>query len=554
MLRQNHLARLRSRTFDVLVIGGGITGAGVALEAAARGLSVALVERGDFAQGTSSWSTKLIHGGLRYLPMLDIAQVREGLEEQNALLRNAPHLVRPVPFLVPLYRGARRPLGLDLPAPLRLGLPAGIGMGLWAYDLLAGRRGRHRHRRLGPDAARALVPPIRIEGLRRAYLYYDGLTDDARLTFAVLQTAVHLGALVVNYLEATGLVTDAGRVTGAKLTNRISGERITVSARTTINATGVWAEEVARFAGPPPPFRIRRAKGVHIVVPNARFGMGRTVLVLPETDDGRIAFIVPWQGVLLVGTTDTEWTRTDNEPEITRDDVTYLLDHASRFLAAPLSPRDVVGAFAGLRPLISAGGAASARLSRRHQVVPSAPGFYSVIGGKLTTFRRMAEDAMNLATGRRAGTPSRTRTLPLAGAEGLGEAIPALRARARRLRLPRATLRHLIRTRGTGASAVLDRVEERPALGEPLSRGWPHIGAEAVVAVREEMAVTLADVLVRRTRLALLLPDQGVEIAARVAALVGDELEWSPDARAAKVAEYAREVSRFAVSGIRTLA
>jgi len=554
MIRQAHLARLGSRTFDVLVIGGGITGAGVALEAAARGLSVALVERGDFAQGTSSWSTKLIHGGLRYLPMLDIAQVREGLVEQNALFRNAPHLVRPVPFLVPLYRGARRPLGLDLPGPLRAGLPAGLGMGLWAYDLLAGRRGRYRHRRLTADGAAALVPPIRLEGLRLAYLYYDGLTDDARLTLTVLQTAASLGAVVANYLEATALVTDGGRVAGARLTNRISGERVTVSARTTINAAGVWAEQVARLAGPAPPFRIRRAKGVHIVLPNTRLGMGRTVLVLPETDDGRIAFIVPWQGALLVGTTDTEWTRTDNEPEITGDDVTYLLDHASRFLAAPLSPRDVVGAFAGLRPLISAGGAASARLSRRHQVVPSAPGFYSVIGGKLTTFRRMAEDVMNLATGRRAGTPSRTRTLPLAGGEGLGEAIPALRARARRLRLPRATLLHLIRSRGTGASAVLDRVEERPALGEPLCRGWPHIGAEAVVAVREEMATTLADVLVRRTRLALLLPGQGMEIAARVAALMGDELAWSQDVRAAQVAEYSREMSRFAVSEIGTSA
>ena len=550
MIRQAHLARLGSRTFDVLVIGGGITGAGVALEAAARGLSVALVERGDFAQGTSSWSTKLIHGGLRYLPMLDIAQVREGLVEQNALFRNAPHLVRPVPFLVPLYRGARRPLGLDLPGPLRAGLPAGLGMGLWAYDLLAGRRGRYRHRRLTADGAVALVPPIRREGLRLAYLYYDGLTDDARLTLTVLQTAASLGAVVANYLEATALVTDGGRVAGARLTNRISGERVTVSARTTINAAGVWAEQVARLAGPAPPFRIRRAKGVHIVLPNTRLGMGRTVLVLPETDDGRIAFVVPWQGALVVGTTDTEWTRTDNEPEITGDDVTYLLDHVSRFVTVSLSPRDVVGAFAGLRPLIGTGGAASARLSRRHQVVPSAPGFYSVIGGKLTTFRRMAEDVMNLATGRRAGTPSRTRTLPLAGGEGLGEAIPALRARARRLRLPRATLLHLIRSRGTGASAVLDRVEERPALGEPLCRGWPHIGAEAVVAVREEMATTLADVLVRRTRLGLLLPGQGMEIAARVAAFMGDELEWSQDVRAAQVAEYSREMSRFAVSGI----
>lgn len=552
MIRQAHLARLRAQSFDMLVIGGGITGAGVALEAAARGLSAAVVERGDFAQGTSSRSTKLIHGGLRYLPMLDIAQVREGLEEQNALLRNAPHLVRPTPFLVPLYRGAARPLGLALPAPLRAALPAGIGAGLWAYDLLAGRRGRYRHRRLGPGEAAARVPRLRRDGLRSAYLYYDGLTDDARLTLAVLQTAVRLGACAVNYLEATGLVIEAGRVAGARLTDRLSGEHVTVRARTTINATGIWAEQVARLAGPPPAFRIRRAKGVHLIVPRDRLGMGRTALVLPETDDGRIAFIVPWQGAWILGTTDTEWDRAENEPEILEDDVAYLLDHASRFLAVPLSPRDVQSAFCGLRPLISTGTAASARLSRRHEVVPSVPGFYSIIGGKLTTFRRMAEAVVNVATGRRAGTPSGTRTLCLAGAEGLADTLPELRARARRLRVSRATLRHLLRARGTAAAAVLDCVEEHLPWGAPLRRGWPAIWAEVVVAVRDEMAVTLPDVLLRRTRLGLLLPGQGTEIAPEVAAVMGDELAWSQEARSAQVAEYTRTVSRFAVPGITT--
>src|SRR5438105_865356 len=262
MVRSTHLARLRGGAFDVLVIGGGITGAGVVLEAAARGLSAALIERGDFAQGTSSWSTKLIHGGLRYLPMLDLAQVREGLEEQNFLLRNAPQLVRPLPFVLPLYRGATRPLGLRLPAPLRAALPLGMSLGLWTYDVLAGRRRGRRHRRLDIAAATALVPALRVDGLRRAFLYYDGLTDD-----------------------------------------------------------------------------------------------------------GRVAFIIPWQGVLVVGTTDTEWNGPADDPDVTADDVAYLLAHASRFLTLPLSTGDVVGAYAGLRPLISAGAVPSARLSRRHEVV-----------------------------------------------------------------------------------------------------------------------------------------------------------------------------------------
>ncbi len=553
MVRRSHLARIRAGTFDVLVIGGGITGAGVAFEAAARGLSVALVERGDFAQGTSSWSTKLVHGGLRYLPMFDIGQVHEGLEEQNALLRNAPHLVRPLPFLLPLYRGARRPLGLNLPPVLRAGLPLGMAMGLWAYDLLAGRRGARRHRRLGPASAAALVPPLRLNGLRRAYLYYDGQTDDARLTLTVLKTAAGLGAFLANYVEAAGVVAEGGRVTGARLVDRLSGERFTVPARTVINAAGVWAEDVARFAGPPT-FRIRRAKGVHLVCSNARLRMHRAALVLPETDDGRIAFIVPWRGVLVVGTTDTECNGAEDEPEITRDDVFYLLDHASRFLTVPLDRRDVIGAYAGFRPLISARSGSSMSLSRRHGVVRSVPGFYSIIGGKLTTFRRMAEDVVNAATGRRMTASSPTRVLSLSGAEGLGEALPALRARARGLRLPRATLYHLIRTHGTATAAVLALVEERPALGEPLVRGWPHIAAEVVVAAREEMAVTVADVLLRRTRLAHLLPDQGTGIAARVAALAGEELGWSRDAQAAQAAEYARGASRFAVATTGALA
>ena len=547
MVRRSHLEGIRAGTFDVLVIGGGITGAGVALEAAARGLSVALVERGDFAQGTSSWSTKLIHGGLRYLPMFDIAQVREGLEEQNALFRNAPHLVRPLPFLLPLYRGARRPLGLSLAPLLRAGLPVGIRMGLWAYDRLAGRRGARRHRAPGPSGAAAMVPPVRLEGLRRAYLYYDGQTDDARLTLAVLHTAAAHGAFVANYVEAVGVVTQAGRVAGAQLIDRLSGERFTVPAQTVINAAGVWAEDVARFAGPPA-FRIRRAKGVHLVCSNARLRMRRAALVLPETDDGRIAFIVPWQGVLVLGTTDTEWHRGEDDPEITRDDVDYLLDHASRFLTAPIDRRDIIGAYAGLRPLISAGSGSSARLSRRHGVVRSAAGFYSIIGGKLTTYRRMAEDVVNAATGRRVGMASPTRTLGLSGTEGLGAALPALRARARRLGLSRATLLHLIRAHGTQAAAVLALVEERPALRIPLARGCPHICAEVIMAVRAEMAVALADVLLRRTRLAHLLPDQGIGIARRVAELMGEELGWAASVRAAQESDYARAAARFGVS------
>ena len=546
MLRGAHLAGIRTRSFDILVIGGGITGAGVALDAAARGLSVALVERRDFANGTSSRSTKLIHGGVRYLPMLDIAQVREGLEEQTALMRNAPHLVRPLPFVLPLFRNARRPLGLHLPALLRAGLPLGMAIGLGAYDLLAGRRGARRHRRIDRAGAAALAPPLRLDGLRSAYLYYDSQTDDARLTMVVLRTAAGLGALMANYVEAVGILHEAGRISGVRLVDRISGERFTVRARTVINATGVWAETVARFAGPPA-FRIRRAKGVHLVCSNVRLGMRRAALVLPETDDGRIAFIVPWRGVLILGTTDTEWDGGEDDPEVTPADVAYLLDHASRFLAVPIDRRDLLGAYAGLRPLISIDNASSAHLSRRHGVVRSGQGFYSIIGGKLTTFRRMAEDVVNAATGRRPGTRSPTWRLPLTGAEGLREAFPGLRARARRLRFSRATFLHLIQAYGTEAARVLDLVEERPALGRLLVAGLPSIAAEVIVALHQEMAINVTDVMLRRTRLAHLLADQGAGIAAAVAALMGDELGWPGEVRSAQVADYARAAAWFGV-------
>lgn len=547
MTRRAHLSRLRSGTFDVLVIGGGITGAGVALDAASKGMSVALVEKADFAQGTSSASTKLIHGGLRYLPMFDLAQVREGLQEQNRLLQNAPHLVRPLPFVLPLYAGARRPLGLRLPPGLGTALPVGMALGLRVYDLLARRPPARRHRDLTPAAAAALVPALRLDGLRRAYLYYDAITDDARLTLTVIRTAVRLGAVVTNYAEVVGVTTEGGRVTGARIADRLTGQNFTVKAGLTFNATGVWAESIARLVGPPK-FRIRQSKGVHLVFPNDSLRMGRTALVLPETDDGRIAFVVPWQGALILGTTDTDWNRADERPEATADDASYLITHASRFLTAPPAAGDALGAFAGLRPLVSSGRMVSRRLSRRHEIVGSAEGFFSVIGGKLTTFRRMAEDAINLATGRAEGTPSRTRDLPLVGAEDLANTLPWLRARARQLGLSRATFAHLIRAYGTGTATVLDRVARHPALRDLLVPGRPHIAAEVVVAAREEMAVTVADVLLRRTRLANLLPRHGTEIAPRVADLMGEELEWTAEMRAAQVADYARDAGALAVA------
>lgn len=546
--RRERIGRLSSDRFDVLVIGGGITGAGVALEAAVRGLSVALIEQGDFAQGTSSRSTKLVHGGLRYLPMLDIAQVREDLEERDALLRNAPYLVRPLPFVLPLYGGSRRPLGLRLPSVLRAVLPLGIASGLWMYDLLAGRRSVRRHRHLTPAAAASLVPPLRLAGIRRAYLYYDAVTDDARLVITVLRTALARGVVASNYVRAVGLVMESGRVAGVRAVDLETGQSLCVSARTTVNATGVWADSVAALGGRPN-FAIRRSKGVHLILPGDRLRLGRAALVLPETDDGRLAFVVPWFGTALVGTTDTEWEGPPDSPSVENRDIDYLLDHASRYLTTRLTRSDVLGVYAGLRPLVGTGVGVNrprARLSRRHEIVRSAEGLVSVVGGKLTTYRKMAEDVLHLVSGRPSGGVSPTRRLALEGAEGLADALPHLRSRARRLGLSGRTCVHLLRSYGTGAAAVLDLVAGRPSLGEPLAPGRPHIAAEVQVAVRDEMARTIGDVLLRRTRLAHFLPRQGREIAARVAALMAEDLGWSEGAQAVEAARFARDAAALA--------
>jgi glycerol-3-phosphate dehydrogenase len=540
-------ARLGATPFDLLVVGGGITGTGVALDAASRGLSVALVEQGDFAGGTSSRSTKLVHGGLRYLPLGDLRQVREDLAERERLLRNAPHLVRPLPFVLPLYAHARRPLGIGLPRLLSALAPVGVSAGLWAYDRLAGRLSNRPHRALSHDAARSLLPAMRLDGLRRAYLYYDAGTDDARLVMAVLRSARARGAVALNYARAVDLIQRDGRIAGARVVDVPSGEVVTVSARTTVNAAGVWAEEVAALAGPPR-FHLRRAKGAHLVVRTDRLRLGRAALVLPETDDGRVAFVVPWQGAVLIGTTDTEWTGpAATHPAADPADVSYLLEHAARFLTVRLTAADVVSAYAGLRPLLAApAGGGTARLSRRHEIYSGPAGLVTIAGGKLTTYRRMAEDTLNQLLGRPGGTPSPTRDLALDGAEGFMRGIPSLRARARRDGVSDGTLRHLLRAYGTRAARVLELIEERPALRSPLADGHPHIAAEVVFAAREEMAVSVEDVLLRRTRLGHLLPDQGRGAAPDVAALLGAALGWPAGAEAAQTDAYRRAAAALA--------
>ncbi|MDR7421712.1 MAG: glycerol-3-phosphate dehydrogenase/oxidase [Armatimonadota bacterium] len=511
-----------ARGVDVLVIGGGITGAGVALDAATRGFRVGLVERADFASGTSSRSTKLVHGGIRYLPQGHVALVREGLRERTRLFRLAPSLVRPQPFVVPLYEDTRRPLGVRLPGVIRPLAPLGIRAGLFAYDLLAGQPDL-RHRALSRVAIEERLPDLRTDGLRAALVYYDGRTDDVRLTHAVLAAARAHGAVAANYAAVTGLLRTGGTVGGAVVEDRLRGGTLTVPARFVVNATGAWGEQVAALDAPPP-FRIRHSKGTHLVL---RDGAVRTetALVIPETDDGRLAFIVPWAGRPLLGTTDDAYDGDLAAPRATPADVDYLLAHANRYLRWPLDRRDVTAAWAGIRPLISAAGGSTAALARDHMVSVSPGGVVSIVGGKLTSYRKMAEDAVDAVVARDGGgRPCRTADLVLDDTARADAARAALAAAG----VPAATVAHLLEWYGGAALALAELIRAEPALGRPLHPATPAVAAEVVYACRVEMAANLSDMMFLRVRLAAIDVDAAAHAVGGVTALMSRELGWDP--------------------------
>ncbi len=514
--RDVSLQRMGTEPFDVLVVGGGITGAGVALDAAARGLRTALVERDDFASGTSSRSSKLVHGGLRYLSQGDYRLVAQALAERQRLLTNAPHLVRALPFLVPSY-GSR--------ARMRA-----VSSALWLYDLAGGARIGRLHRRLSPADAMTRTPALRRDGLVGAHVYLDAQADDARLTLTVLRSAaLDHRAVVANHVAVTGLLTTTGgRVVGAAV--RAEGRDFDVRAAVVVNAAGVWADELAGQGAR----TIRPAKGVHLTLMADRVPT-RVALVLRVPADGRSIFVVPWPGAdrVYVGTTDTDYDGPLDAPMCTGADVAYLLDAVNAALTTDLSPADVVGTWAGLRPLVAgAAGSRSADLSRRHRVARSRPGLVTIAGGKLTTYRAMAADtvdAVEAELGRR-HVPSPTGTLALRGAM--------------------AGTDHLTSRYGREARVVRALASSQPALAEALVPGLPYLGAEALYAARYEMATTLDDVLARRARALILDRDASVAAAPGVARLLAPELGWTEADQAAQVEAYraGAEAERLAAS------
>ncbi len=530
----HNLSLLGSEQFDVLVIGGGVTGAGVALDAVARGYKVALVEKVDFASGTSSKSTKLVHGGIRYLPNFDFALVHEALVERGILLRNAPYLVQPVGFVLPIYKGDRHPVGMPFTTPRGIGLGVILNIGLWLYDAMAGlfvgRSGVKRHRHLSRKKVMELAPALVTEGLKEGFIYYDAQTNDARLTLAIIRTAAQFGATIANYAEVTSFVTENGKVSGAHVCDRLGNQDITVHARHIVNATGVFSEQIEALAGYEPQVQVEPSKGVHLVFSFEDVKLGNDAIVLPETDDKRILFLVPWESRAIFGTTDTGTGDLDH-PTAAPEDISYLLNHLKRYLSVDLTDDSIISVYAGYRPLLSSRGSdnSTAKLSRTHAVLESPSGLVTIVGGKLTTYRRMAQDTVDVLSRRDGSTPIHpTQHLPLQGSAGWLAKHRDVEIKGLALGLSPQTIEHL-RNYGSEALALLKLMEDDAELGRRLVDDLPYIRAEVVYACRHEMAMTPYDVLARRTAIMLEDRQRGLGTLDDVVALMAGEHNWSPE-------------------------
>jgi glycerol-3-phosphate dehydrogenase len=528
------LNRLATERFDVLVIGGGITGAGAALDAASRGLRVALVESRDLASGTSSRSSKLIHGGLRYLEQFDFKLVYEALRERDLLVSKlAPHLVKPISFLYPLQKKVvERPY---------------VGAGLVLYDAMEGtKRPVPHHKHLTARGALKLAPALDPARLAGAMLYYDAQVDDARYALTVTRTAAAHSAVVATRVTAVKLTrgADGNRVTGARVHDEESGRELTVTADSVVVCAGVWTDLVHELAGVRAGYRVRMSKGVHVVVPREAVRASTGMILRTEKS---VLFFIPWGQRWIVGTTDTDFSGDRAEPAATDEDIDYILAAANRVLARPLTRADVIAVYAGLRPLVAAGpkngvkgDRPTTKLSREHVVDVPVPGLASIAGGKFTTYRLMARDVVDAAVADfgHAVPASVTDQLPLLGADGLA----AVRAGAGRLaedyRVTRSLVEHLLGRYGTLATEVLDEIRADPGLSQALADGHPYLRAEVAYAVTHENALHVEDVLMRRMRLFIESADSGTGVADQVSAIMGRLLGWNRRRRAVETRRY----------------
>lgn len=502
---------------DVLVIGGGVTGAGIALDAATRGLRTGIIEAQDWASGTSSRSSKLAHGGLRYLQMFDFALVHEALIERNLLLSHlAPHLVHKVPFLYPLKH--------------RVWERFYVGAGVALYDALATasrqRRATPFHRHITKSKLREIFPDLRDDAAVGAIQYWDARVDDARLVLSLIRSAVDHGALTASRTQLVGVTKNSsGAVDGAEVLDLLSNTRHHIKARRVINATGVWTEETESLTGTDQGLKVLASKGIHLVVPKERI-QGEKGLIL-QTEKS-VLFVIPWPDYWIIGTTDTPYEQDPRHPAVTKTDIDYVLERANAVLRKPLTRADVIGTYAGLRPLLQpAQASASTKVSREHTVASPTPGFVVIAGGKLTTYRVMAKDAVDFALGTQAETsPSITDKVPLSGAEGLPAARVQAKKWAKKYGWTQALTQHLLQRYGSNINELIDLIEQQPDLAEPLTQAPTYLRAEIAHAAHFEMVLHLEDILLHRTRLHHEAPDGGVGASEEIVEIIAPILQW----------------------------
>ncbi|MEN9292710.1 MAG: hypothetical protein RL288_506 [Actinomycetota bacterium] len=530
--RQQAIHDLAHDEFDILVVGGGINGVGIALDAASRGLRVALVESSDFAAGTSSKSSKLIHGGLRYLEQYDFKLVREALNERELMVSTlSPHLVKPVSFLYPLHEKFKE--------------RTYVGAGMALYDALRGfKRALPWHKHLSQKRISEIAPSLRLDVVTGGFQYFDAQVDDARHTMSIARTAAKYGAVITTRTRCEELIKEGKSVVGAKVKDLDSDEIIEVRAKATIMAAGVWTDPLYEKFGLKPGYAVRMSKGSHIIVPGDAIKSESGVIIKTDVS---VLFIIPWGDKWIVGTTDTDYNESREEPLATADDVTYIINQANRVLEPKLRREQVIGVFAGLRPLVSTDpDSPTTKLSREHVVDSPTRGFVSIAGGKYTTYRVMAQDAVDEAINhlRRLVPESVTETLAIIGAEGYSVLMNQIPRLAKELNISEATVEHLLNRYGSLIEEVLAPAQEDAELLEPVIPGLPYIGAEIVYAVTHEGAKSIDDVLSRRTRIAFEDKNQGLDVVEEIADLIAPHLGWKKPQKNASIKEYQLLVER----------
>jgi glycerol-3-phosphate dehydrogenase len=528
--RAEDLSRLAKEHFDVLVIGGGINGVGVALDAVTRGLTVALVEGNDFASGTSSRSSKLIHGGLRYLEQYDFKLVREALHERELLVSSlAPHLVKPVAFLYPLHEKVKE--------------RTYVGAGLALYDALRGfKRALPGHKHLSQKTISEIAPSLRTDVVTGAIRYFDAQVDDARHTMMIARTAKRHGAAIITHAKVDSLIKKGKRVTGAVVADLDSKKKINVKASTVIMCAGVWSDQLHKSFGIEPGYEVKMSKGVHITFPGNAIKADEGIIIKTAVS---VLFIIPWKDQWMIGTTDTEYLGDPNEPLADRSDVQYIIEQANRVLSPRISTEQVIGVFAGLRPLVAnKKDVDTTKLSREHTVDRPVPGFVSLAGGKYTTYRVMAKDAVDMATNdiTKLTNESVTSKLPIIGADGYWALTQQVDALAARYNLKSETIVHLLNRYGSDISDLLELISEDRKLATPVSRDLPYLKAEIVYSVISEGAQTVADVMERRTRIWFEAPNFGLDLTQSIADLIAPHLKWKAPQKKASIAEYVKLV------------